>query len=729
MQPIRFIFVLHDHQPVGNFDHVFEQAYRDSYKPFLDLFEGYPSLKLALHTSGPLMEWLDANHPDYLDRLASLVSAGRIEIVGGAFYEPILAMLPSRDRIGQVHSYAAWLENRLGANVRGMWIAERVWEQNMASDLAAAGVDYLILDDSHFKNAGLSEDELHGYYLTEDDGRVVRVFPGSERLRYVIPFGAPHDTIDHLRLLAERHPNPIAMFADDGEKFGVWPETHKSVFEERWLGRLFDLLSENQSWIRMTTPSEAIDNVPPLGTVYLPEGSYREMTEWVLPPDQLSQFEQARSELATDPRWPRVARFMRGGFWRNFKVRYPEANEMYARMMMLSRRLQHLIETGHDGELVRQARQELYRGQCNCTYWHGAFGGIYLPHLRNAAYQKLIAADNLLDREEGRNGAWVDAISDDFNFDGRPEVQLANDRLAAWIAPARGGLLYELDVRSICHNLLATLSRRPEAYHRRVLLGPGGAGGSVIDAGSPVRFKHEGLENRLFYDPYSRKSLLDHFYDENVSHEALARGEAMERGDFLTQPYEAKVRRNPHRIQVQMVRQGNAWGIPLKITKGVTLDSGSPVLEIAYLIEGLPSDRTLHFSVEFDFAGLPAGADDRYFYMGRAERRLGQLGSWLNDNDASDIGLVDEWLGLDVNLSWSRPAGLWTYPIETVSQSEGGFELVHQSVVVQPHWYIQGDSEGRWSVTMRLACDTSLAESRIEAPPAAVANVPAAVFP
>ena len=120
-----------------------------------------------------------------------------------------------------------------------------------------------------------------------------------------------------------------------------------------------------------------------------------------------------------------MARFMRGGFWRNFKVRYPEANEMYARMMMVSRRLQHLTETGHDNELVRQARQELYRGQCNCTYWHGAFGGIYLPHLRNAAYQQLIAADNLLDRADGRQGAWVDAVSDDFNFDGRPDVKLA----------------------------------------------------------------------------------------------------------------------------------------------------------------------------------------------------------------------------------------------------------------------------------------------------------------
>jgi alpha-amylase len=56
---------------------------------------------------------------------------------------------------------------------------------------------------------------------------------------------------------------------------------------------------------------------------------------------------------------------------------------------------------------------------------------------------------------------------------------------------------------------------------------------------------------------------------------------------------------------------------------------------------------------------------------------------------------------------------LWTYPIETVSQSEGGFELVHQSVCVMPHWLVTGDAEGRWSTTMQLSVDTSLAESRM----------------
>ena len=146
-QPLRLILAIHNHQPIGNFDGVFEQAYQDSYRPFLEVFERYKKLRIALHTSGSLMEWLEANHPEYVDRLAGLVASGRIEILGGPFYEPILTMIPSRDRVGQIASYTQWLEDRLGATIRGMWVPERVWEQGLTSDLVRAGIDYMILDD------------------------------------------------------------------------------------------------------------------------------------------------------------------------------------------------------------------------------------------------------------------------------------------------------------------------------------------------------------------------------------------------------------------------------------------------------------------------------------------------------------------------------------------------------------------------------------------------------
>ena len=156
MNSIRLCLVLHNHQPIGNFDGVFEQAYQDSYKPFLDLFEQYHDLRISLHTSGPLIEWLHERHSEYLDRLARLVTSGRIEIIGGPFYEPILTMIPSRDRVGQIRSYTSWLENRLGAYVQGMWMPERVWEQSLTSDIVSAGIKYTVLDDFHFKNAGLT---------------------------------------------------------------------------------------------------------------------------------------------------------------------------------------------------------------------------------------------------------------------------------------------------------------------------------------------------------------------------------------------------------------------------------------------------------------------------------------------------------------------------------------------------------------------------------------------
>lgn len=711
-QPIRFILALHNHQPVGNFDGVFEQAYQDSYLPFLDVFESYPPLRIALHTSGSLMEWLDEHHGEYVDRLAGLVAAGRVEIIGGAFYEPILAMIPSRDRVGQIRRYSDWLRDRLGARVRGMWVPERVWEQAMVEDLAAAGIGYTMLDDFHFKCAGLSAEQLHGYYVSEDDGHLLNIFPGSEQMRYTIPFAEPQETIDALGRIAETQSNAIVVFADDGEKFGTWPETHRHVYEDGWLRRFFDLLVENADWIKLTTPSEAIENVPPRGKIYLPDASYREMTEWALPSERQSDYEALKREMERDERWPRIFQFIRGGFWRNFKVKYPESNEMYARMMRVSLRLEELVTAGVQGELVDSARRELYRAQCNCAYWHGAFGGIYLPHLRNAVYNCLIAADNLLDQATGRAGDWIEATAANYNFDARQEICLANDSLIALAAPAQGGILYELDVRSICHNLLATMARRPETYHAKVLAGPSGADGHVASIHDRVVFKQEGLDQRVQYDDYMRKSLVDHFYSCETALGDVAGASAQELGDFVHGAYEGRVRRNPDRIQVQMIRAGQVEGRPVKITKGVTLEAGGSTLEIAYLLEDLPQDRPLRFAPEFNFAGLPAGADDRYFHDG-GQNRLGQLGSQLDLRDAETLYLTDQWLGIDVGLSANRPTNFWTYPVETVSQSEGGFELVHQSVAVHPHWYIEADAGGAWSVVLRLSVDTSLAESRM----------------
>jgi len=176
---------------------------------------------------------------------------------------------------------------------------------------------------------------------------------------------------------------------------------------------------------------------------------------------------------------------------------------------------------------------------------------------------------------------------------------------------------------------------------------------------------------------------------------------------------------------VQLSKTGNVDGCEIRITKGITLAGGSDVLEIVYLLENLPADYPLHFAVEFNIAGLPAGADDRFFHVG--DKRYGQLGTSLDLANLSEIGLTDQWLGIDVRLSTNRPMHVWAFPIETVSQSEGGFELVHQSVAVLPHWHVRGDAQGRWSASLQLVADTSLAQRRMEKPARGAGVKPAAI--
>lgn len=698
---VSLCLVLHNHQPIGNFDGVIEQAYQDSYLPFLDVFEEYEALRLSLHTSGPLMLWLEENHPEYIERLKLLVAASRIEIIGGPFYEPILPMLPSRDRIGQIRAYTDHLNNLFNTKVQGMWMPERVWESALTKDIARAGMEFTLLDDFHFKAAGWQQNDLYGGYLTEEDGSLLQVFPGSERLRYLLPFADPQDTIEFAREVAKREPGAVLVFGDDGEKFGTWPNTKQHVYEDGWLRNFFNALTANREWLRTCRLGTIASEKQPLGKVYLPDCSYREMTEWAMPSAQQELYAEVTQALQTHERWSDASRFIRGGNWRNFKVRYAEANEMYTRMMQVSNRLEAARRTCGDGELLGEIEDHLYRGQCNCSYWHGAFGGIYLPHLRHAVYREIIAADNKLDYLEHGRGDWVQATTEDYNFDRQAEVKLANEQFVALVAPSQGGMLYELDVRRARHNLLATIQRRPEPYHRKVIQGTSDNQEDVSSIHDLVVCKQEGLDQRIQYDPFPRKSFLEHFYDNDTSLSAVASGEAMERGDFVAQPFEAKIRRSTSSVQLQLSREGNAWGIPIRLAKAITIEAGSPLIQVMYLVEGLPRDRQLHLASEWNFAGMPAGADDRYFYSADGQN-LGHLGTQLDLTETQHIGLIDQWQGIDVLIGIDRPSSIWTFPVETVSQSEGGFELVHQSVCVMPHWLVQGNAEGKWSAQMQV---------------------------
>jgi hypothetical protein len=724
---LRLALVIHNHQPIGNFDDVCHQAFHDAYKPFLDVLSDFPNLALTLHNSGSLLEWLVEHRPEYLDQVRGLLERGQLEIIGGPFYEPILSGIPQRDRVGQTKAYSAFLEQHFGQKPRGMWVPERVWEQSFTKDLVDAGIEYTVLDDYHFRCAGLTDEELSSYFVTEDEGRILKIFPVAERLRYCIPFQAPEESIHFLRGIFETNPDAVVTFGDDGEKFGTWPETHRTCYEEGWLRRFFQMVSDCGEWLKAATLSECADNVVPAGRIYLPDSSYREMTEWVLPPARQKTLLGLRQKKQNeDPDWNELSPFVRGGFWRNFRTKYPEANEMYSRMLTVSNRLAELeaADTERDfADRLNEARVELYRGQCNCSYWHGAFGGLYLPHLRHAVYRHLIASDTILEQVgraiDGSAPAdgpdrWVRIEAADYDCDARKEVRLSGDRLVAFLSPSRGGHLYELDIRNISQNILGTLNRRPEIYHEAIIQAATGEGDDGLNAASiqgEIKCKQENLHEKIAYDSYPRKALVDHFLKPGLSLEDFRNGRGFE-GDFHTGVYQSLLRRSRDRVEVDLARRGLLASYEVQLTKTVALDrTRGGALEISYRIENLPPGMPIHFGIEFNLSGLPDGADDRYYYDIQGQR-LGQLQSVLSLNDCQRIGLVDEWLGVDVSLDVSKPGGLWTFPIETVSQSEGGFETVHQACCLVPHWEFVTPEDGVWTVDLTLGIDTSAAQAR-----------------
>src|SRR6266850_936327 len=99
---VTLLLAIHHHQPVGNLDEVFAAAFARCYAPVLGILARHPAVRVAVHHSGPLLDWLVAHEPAYLRDVETLAARGQIEIVGGGYYEPILAALPARDARGQL---------------------------------------------------------------------------------------------------------------------------------------------------------------------------------------------------------------------------------------------------------------------------------------------------------------------------------------------------------------------------------------------------------------------------------------------------------------------------------------------------------------------------------------------------------------------------------------------------------------------------------------------------
>ncbi|MDI6808459.1 MAG: DUF1926 domain-containing protein [Candidatus Eisenbacteria bacterium] len=711
MKKIHFLFGVHNHQPVGNFEWVLESACEKAYLPFLKALQKHPGVRISLHVSGNLLEWLADKKPEYVEILGKLIENGQVEPMTGGFYEPILPAISDQDKIGQIEKLTKLIEKLFGVTPKGMWLAERVWEPSLAKPIGKAGVEYTLVDDYHFLSTGIAEGELHGYFVTEEDGETLNVFPISKRLRYMIPFHEPEETVRYLSEWKEKIPGEAVIVADDGEKFGVWPGTYELVYEQGWLEKFFSLVESNSEWLLSVPFGEYAAREKPLGRIYLPTASYPEMMEWALPPAAQLACSSFVDRLKKDGHYEQCGGFVHGAFWRNFLVRYPESNRLHKRVLFARERLEELKNHKKvSKDTYESALDWIWRAQVNCPYWHGVFGGLYLPHLRGSAYSNLIAAEGLVAREALDSGLDVSTHVLDINKDGFEEILVETRELSMLIEPEKGGGVFELGWRKHDFNFANCLARRFEAYHERLRAGTGDEEadtGEVRTIHDEIKSKEKGLEKKLFYDWYERGCFLDHFLGKEVALEDFSAARYHEAGDFVNSSYSFSVRGTRDSSLATLTRTGSVETggekRRLEVMKRIFVDASHPFVRAEYeLLNRSQEALNLRFGIEFNFTFPEDSAGKRIIKISGDRETTFDLQTSGVSAIANGFVIQPSSGHPALELALEIPAGLWRFPVETVSLSESGLERVFQCSSVMPLWEIAIPPGEIWQTELTL---------------------------
>jgi alpha-amylase len=698
---IHLPIVFHFHQPVDNYPWVFEDVYNKSYEPLIDNIFQFPSVKFTLHFSGNLLEWLLDNKPQFIDKLKSMAKRGQIEIIGGGYYEPIFAIIPYRDKIAQMKKLSDLIKREFDLDVKGAWLSERVWEPDYPSFLSDAGLKYVIVDDNHFRSTGITEEETFYSYITEDEGKTLRIFPINEELRYLTPWKPTYMSMDYLKKAADEQGDRCILFISDAEKMGVWGTTNEICYihghdegdnGKPFIPAFFDQVQKNE-WITSITLTEYMERYPAKSLIYLPTASYDKMEEWVLPTEIRKRFKKIRKSLKDDKDNQETYQFLKGGFWRYFLVKYPESNNMHKKMLYVRDKLiyteENLMKVEEESifsiilNTINNAWDEIYKAQCNDCYWHGLFGGVYLQFLRFSVYTHLINAEKLIDTINAiinpKLASYIYITPLDFNKDSKTEYVIESDIYNLYINPNDGGTIFELDYKPKSYNLLNTLTRWPEAYHES----------KKLEA------------EDVLLDRFRRSMLRLRFLHNDVSVEQLQSDRYYEFGDFTEGGFSVTSNEKDGRVAVlEMEKMGTVKDtssderIPARITKDIYVEDYEIDIRIRVSLEDVPgkeeilrrivNNLKLAIDLPFFFNGDPSKFQLKYNKTKSEQKDVSDPLS-LFQYEGINFKAFDEAYDLNIEFaieSSQDSAKFVGFPLIANAYTDEGYKQIYQGINV-----------------------------------------------
>jgi len=691
---LRLALVFHQHQPAGNPPTVYQEVTERAYAPLVAALYRHPEVKATMHFSGPLLDWLEGNRPDVIGDLGDLLKRGQVELLTAGYYEPILVGVPRRDAVAQIRALTERIVSMFGHRPLGAWLTERVWEPQLPSLLAEAGVAYTVLDEEHFLQAGLRREDLGQSFITEDQGFPLVVFPGNSRLRSLIPFRDVRQSISELRERKDAGAK-LVVYADDGEKFGGWPGTFQRVHKDGWLDELFTAIVANSDWIDTIKLENAWVFDRASRRVYLPGGSYPEMAEWALEAPAARRFAQARHALKDDQ-----ASLVASPPWRNFLAKYPESNALHKRMLMVSEELarRSILDSSME---VRQAQQNLWRAQGNDVYWHGIRGGIYLPHLRADAYGSLLKAERILAERRVAAGE-----QRDYDVDGLEEYLFRGNAGAVFVH-VHGGAIIEWDIYASATNLVDTIARRSEAGHDalrraekagKVKIGKAGEK-DVKSIHDVVRAKERGLTKLMDYDPARRALFQDSFRvgrNDPVNLHAL--------------PYTLTPQREARTVSLILEAPARALvSLPgLGIRKDIRIADEGLAAGVRYRIRNEGDEEfTFTFTSASNLALLSETNAADTIALGT---RKTSPGKELVNKNVSEIVVHSETRHFDITFAIDPPAEVQSRPVYAVANSEHGFEKLYEQTEISCSWQVALDPGEHMDLEIRATAVGQMVE-------------------
>jgi len=568
--------------------------------------------------------------------------------------------------------------------------------------LNSAGIRYTILDDIHIVRAGIRKESVKGYYTTEDESQKIAVFPTDKKLRYLIPFAEIQEFFSYFEEKSRMGCSGILTYGDDGEKFGEWQGTYDLVYTKRWLECFFGEIVSGRRDIETVKFSEYLEREKPECPVYIPPSSYEEMMKWSMNNENQIVLDKINDELSDKDELKNYVSIIAGGVWKNFFIKYPESNQMHKKMIYTSKRFEKAGIRYGDGSLDEEenAIKSLYRAGCNCVYWHGLFGGIYLHHIRTAVYRELINANRILNNRLHEQEVWIETDEGDFDCDGYDEIIVSNPDISLWINPAEGGCVTEIDWIKKGTNILNTLSRKKEPYHKGSNLD------ELISKDSREEEKtiSEDDKNLFGFDNLRRVSFAECFLDEKVKGENIILNNYGK--SFLFEErnrYLHSVKKDADSVHVTLENVLNAKESDPKIIKRYSIKDHDTYIEFSCKVNNFPAGfGKKRFALEFNFS-LPSanGMDNRIAVISSSLCEY-DLNSVIESEDVKGIKIKSPYDSAGIEINLSQTCNLFSFPVKTASRSERGFDFNYQGTCVFFIWDVGEMNEIDISTGMSL---------------------------